>query len=906
MDRLPVIPWHALTPADALSRLGVSLADGLTEDEAARRLALGRPNRLDAVGTASWGTVLVRQFADVLIAILAVAAVLALLVGEISDAVTIVAILVLNGGLGFVQEWRAARVLEALRTMLTPRAIVRRGGRESQIDAAALVPGDLVVLAAGGCIPADLRLLETRELRVDESALTGESSSVAKGTTAVDETTPLAERSPMAWTGTVVTGGRALGLVAATGMETEFGRIARLTASVERETTPLQVQLAALGKQLGAAGLSVAAVVGLVGVLLGRDPLAMFMTGVSLAVAIVPEGLPAVVTVTLALGVRAMTRRRALLRRLQAAETLGAATVVCTDKTGTLTQNEMTVQRIELAAASIDVTGVGYSPAGELLSSGTPLDPTVWRDVTALLETGLVCNHARIVCEDGAWRHVGEPTEASLVAAARKAGVECGRDTIVMEVPFSSERKRMTVVTDGSNGRMAHVKGAPELIVSRATSVLEGGVARPMTTTDRARVEARQRALAEQGLRTLALARRRPASDEQLDANSLERELTLLGIVGIMDPPRPEVSSAIGLARTAGIRVIMITGDAPATAVAIGRQVGLEVARALTGPELETLDDAQLDDALQGEVVFARTTPEHKLRIMARLQAQGHVAAMTGDGVNDAPALKKADVGIAMGVRGTDVAKSAADVVLTDDNFASIVSAVEEGRRQYDNIRKFVRYLLSSNTAEVLAIVLNLGLGGSPILVPVQILWMNLVTDGVTAVALGLEPVEPDAMHRPPRRRDEPILGRTGLLVVLLLGGYMGLATLGLFESYIGSADPREIARAQTMAFTGIVVLEKVNVLNFRCLGSPVARIGFFTNPWLLVAVVGTLGLQVAAVYVPFLQGALHTVPLVWSDWLLMLTVAAPIFFLTESAKWWCGRRSSWPRAHEVAVGDEA
>jgi len=651
-------------------------------------------------------------------------------------------------------------------------------------------------------------------------------------------------------------------------MATEFGRIARLTRDIETEPTPLQRKLAVLGKQLGIISVAIAGVVALSGWLLGKPLLEMFLTGVSLAVAVVPEGLPAVVTITLALGVRAMVRRRALLRRLQAAEALGAATVVCTDKTGTLTQNEMTVRRIWLPAGAVQVTGTGYDPAGHFEVDGEKLDYQQRPDLLALLETGLICNHAHVEKTATGWHEAGEPTEAALVVAACKAWLSLpGEHQTLTEFSFNSTRKRMTVIERRPDGhRVAFVKGAPEVILERCTQILDGSKERSLLESDRAACIGAYTEMAGHGLRTLALARRTLPESVALDDAAVETDLTLLGIVGIIDPPRPEVPQAVRTARKAGIRVVMITGDAAATALAIAERIGLPAKIAITGHELNSLDNASLDALLSDAVLFARTTPEHKLRIVSLLQKHREIVAMTGDGVNDAPALKKADIGIAMGLRGTDVAKGAADMVLTDDNFASIIGAVEEGRRQYDNIQKFVRYLLSSNTGEVIAIFVNILLGGPLILLPVQILWMNLVTDGMTAVALGLEPAEKGVMQRPPRAAHEPVLDRVGLLMILLLGGYIGGATLWLFHHYLQGGHEQALGLAHTVAFTGIILLEKMNVFNFRSLQAPMTVVGLFSNPWVLGAWAATIGLQICAVYVPFLQEALHTVPLGWAD----------------------------------------
>lgn len=886
--------WHSLDAEAVITRFRTNSRHGLSTREAERRLQQHGPNTLETGRKVHWYAVLARQFVDALIFILLLAAAISVAVGEMADAVTIMVIVVLNGVLGFVQEWKAERAIEALQRMLAPHCKVVRDGHRQDIGAKSLVPGDIVLLEIGDRVPGDLRLVEALDLRLDESSLTGESESVSKGIDPVDKDAPLAERASVAWMGTAVTNGRTRGVVIATGMATEFGRIARLTQTIGREDTPLQRKLAVLGKQLGLFSIAISVAVGVTGWLLGKPLLDMFLTGISLAVAVVPEGLPAVVTITLALGVRAMVRRRALLRRLQAAETLGATTVICTDKTGTLTQNEMTVTHIWLPSGKLEVTGVGYDPKGHFQENNHKIDHRERPDLLALLETGLRCNHARIIKDDKGWCTIGEPTEAALVVAAYKAWLH-PEDTphTVSEFSFNSRRKRMTIIEHLPEAFIAHVKGAPEVILERCSRIWDNAGDREMTEADRRTAGEVYQSLAEQGLRTLAIARRRLPQGISLDEEHIEQELTLLGIVGIIDPPHLEVPEAIRLAHSAGIRVVMIAGDAPATALSIARSIGLRATKAISGRELNGMDDDGLRHLLQQDVLFARTTPEHKLRIVTVFKEMGQVVGMTGDGVNDAPALKKADIGIAMGLRGTDVAKGAADMILTDDNFASIIGAVEEGRRQYDNIQKFVRYLLSSNMGEVFAIFVNILLGGPLILLPVQILWMNLVTDGMTAVALGMEPVEKGIMQRPPRAVREPILNRGGILMILLLGGYMGAAALWLFHHYLVSGTGDAVPLAQTVAFTGIIVLEKMNVFNYRALHAPLSMIGFFSNPWVLLAWTFTIGLQVCAVYVPFLQKALHTVPLGWADWGLIFMIALPIFILTEAYKW-----LRWQRTH--------
>jgi len=879
------ITWHARPAANSVEQLGADSTRGLEPDEAGARLRRSGANRLETQARTTWVRVLLRQFGDVLIAILAVAAAVSFAIGEVLDACAILAILILNGLLGFLQEWRAERALAALQGMLSQRCTVLRGGKEREIDAESLVPGDIVTLASGDRVPADLRLLTSHSMKVDESALTGESVSVAKHPQEVPEECPVAQRTCMSWMGTVVTSGRGRGVVTATGMATEFGRIAELTRSVRRDMTPLQRRLSVLGRQLGLLALVISATVAATGWLLGRPALEMFMTAVSLAVAVVPEGLPAVVTVTLALGVRQMVRRRALPRRLQATETLGSATTILTDKTGTLTENEMTVSRIWLPGGEVHVLGSGYTPEGSFDADGVPVDPQGRSDLRALLEAGITCNHAGIEERDGSWKRIGEPTEAALVVAAMKADVSRAEGDLDAEFPFDSARKRMTVVLRGEGGRTAYLKGAPEVVLERCSRILDGETERELTPDGREQATAGFRDLARGGMRTLALARRHLEDDESTAGADIERQFTLLGLVGIIDPPRAEVPDAVARAMASGIQVIMLTGDAAETGLAIAERVGMPAEHAITGPELESMDDQDLLQQMQQATLFARTTPEHKLRVARLLKESGQVVGMTGDGVNDAPALKEADIGIAMGVRGTDVAREASDLVLMDDNFASIVNAVEEGRREYDNIRKFVRYLLSSNIGETIAIFITILLGLPLILLPVQILWINVVTDAVTAIALGLEPAEEDVMRRPPRRKSEPILDRAAMGSVLAYGGYIGLVSLALFIYILRRDGTQNLLLAQTVAFNAMVFLEQVNLLNHRALRSPIRAIGFFSNPWLLVALAATVLLQLAALYTPFLQRALHTTALGWGDWGLLVAAALPLFIVPEVLK---------------------
>ena len=880
--------WYAQKVSTVLKFFGTDPKKGLSRTEAAQRLTHYGPNRIRSVRKEKWQWILFRQFTDVLIIILLIAAAISFAIGEIGDAVTIMIIVVLNGILGFIQEFKAEKAIEALQKMLSLRCRVLREGEKVEIDSAELVPGDIVFLEIGDKIPADLRLIEAVNLKADESALTGESVASLKSAKAVPKKSTLGEQASMAWMGTNVVNGYAKGVVVATGMHTEFGKIAQMTSEVGDTQTPLQKKLAILGKKLGVFSVSIAAFVAIIGYLLGKDMMEMFLTGISLAVAVVPEGLPAVVTITLALGVKAMVRQKALLRRLQAAEALGSANVICTDKTGTLTQNQMTVQKIWLFNGTVEVTGSGYDPEGHFEINRKKIDYRERKDLLELLRTGLVCTHAGLSREKDEWKITGEPTEASLIVAAYKAWLSPDTgDRITTEFSFNSQRKRMSVIVREKEKSIAYVKGAPEVLLERSNYYFDGTKIEPLEKEQRKAFEEAYRELATNGLRTLALAKRVLPKGIKLDADEVENDLVLLGVVGIIDPPRPEVYDAIQTAKRAGIDVVMITGDAPLTAMAIAKEVGLDVRHAVTGSELESMDDIALRKKLKEGTLFARTTPADKLRIVRILQEDGSVTAMTGDGVNDAPALKKADIGIAMGMRGTDVAKGAADMILLDDNFASIINAVREGRRQYDNIKKFVTYLLSSNIGEVIAIFVNILLGGPLILLPVQILWMNLVTDGMTAVALGMEKAEKGTMHRPPRAKNETFLQTRGIVMILLLGGYIGGATLWIFHHYLASGLPetQAVALAQTAAFTAIIILEKMNVFNYRSLHAPMYTLGFFSNRWLIAAWTATISLQVAAVYVPFLQKALHTVPLGWEDWLLIFEVSLPIFIVTEIYK---------------------
>ncbi|MGB5864595.1 MAG: cation-transporting P-type ATPase, partial [Sulfitobacter sp.] len=813
---------------------------GLTSEQVVAARKIHGWNELPGVAQAGPLRVLLRQFTSFLVLILIVAAGVAFALGERVDAITIAFIVLLNAGLGFVQEWKAETALTALRAMLSPQAMVLRDSQEQVIPARDIVPGDMIILTPGSKIAADAVTLATVELRVDESVLTGESIPVSKD-----------KIDSKVFAGTSVTEGRAEARVTETAAQTEFGKIARLTGSVGSKTTNLQDKLGQLARQLGIAALVIAAGVAGLGLWAGRDLTEMVMTGLSLSVAMVPEGLPAVVTITLALGATAMVRQNALARRLQAVETLGAASVICTDKTGTLTENKMTATQVWTLTQTYHVTGTGYDPAGHIEADGMRVRAVDDPVLAAVLRVAMYCSHARLNHDGENWQVVGAPTEGALTTLAYKGWCDLPNERgLLAEIPFSSARKRMSVLYQSATETSVLTKGAPEQVLDVCTKVMTHAGVRPLSAEDHAGILNAYSELAAQGLRVIGFAQR-PTEQSQIS----EEGLTFLGLVGLIDPPRTEVREAIKLARAAGIKVVMITGDSPITAGAIADLLGLEVSGHLTGADLDALDETSLTDVLRSNVLFARTRPEQKMRIVSALQSQDQIVAMTGDGVNDAPALKQADIGISMGIRGTDVARDASDLVLLDDNFATIVTAINEGRRQFANVQKFVRYLLSSNAGEVIALVVNIAIGGPLVFLATQILWMNLVTDGVTAVALGLEKSEPDQMHRPPRQKDTAILGWGGIVTIIVLGTYTGLSSLWIFFHLMEAG----VELARTTAFTAMVVFEKVSVFAFRSLRLPGSRIGWLSNPFLLLALGVTLGAQVLAVYWGPLQVMLHT-----------------------------------------------
>ncbi len=893
-----VTAWHALPLTDLVDRLATDAARGLPAAEAARRLAEHGDNLLaEPPSPPRWKRFLA-QFREVVVWILLVAAAISAVVGDWPDAAVILAIVLVNAIIGFLQEERATQALAALQRIAAPLARVIRDGEVVPAPARCIVVGDLIRLEAGDRVPADGRLVESFGLRVQESTLTGESEPVEKRTTdAVPEIAALGERTASVHAGTVVAAGRGAAIVVATGMQTELGRIAMLLERSPAETTPLQRRLAELGRLMIGGCAVVVAVIVTLELSRGGGVGEILVRALSLAVAAVPEGLPAVVTVVLAIGVQRMVARNALVRRLPSVETLGSVTVICSDKTGTLTRNEMTVREAVTSGRHYRVTGVGYVPHGrfEPVEAGRPApesdpppEPRKDADLGLLLEIGLACNNATVQPgTDDTWRAIGDPTEAALVVAAMKAGFDpvAGREPTLYEFPFDSDRKRMSVVvrrSDGS-GRM-YTKGAPESVLDRCVAEQRGGDAVPLTTQRRGEILAAAAELAGRALRVLGLAWRPVPLSGMQDAE--EADLVFVGLVGMIDPPREEAQAAVRTCRTAGIRPVMITGDHPATAVAIGRELGLvaDGEQVVTGPELDALSEDVFAARVGDIAVYARASAEHKLRVVRAWQRRGDIVAMTGDGVNDAPAVQAADIGIAMGIAGTDVTKEASDMVLTDDNFASIVTAVEEGRGIYDNIQKFMHYLLSCNVGEVLTMFVAAVAGWPAPLAAIQILWLNLVTDGLPALALGLEPPEPDLMRRPPRPPHEPVITRARGLEILLHGVVMATVMIVAFL-VTWQGDDASLPAARTLAFCVAAFSQLLFALGCRSRRRTAIGLGFFRNPVLLAALVVSALLQIMIVMLPQTQPVFASGHMPLRSWLLAVGLSLVPVTIVELAK---------------------
>lgn len=806
-----------------------------------------------------------RQFADLVIWILIFAAAISRLAGDWLDAVVILAIVVLNGTLGFIQEARAERALTGLQKLASPHAKVIRGGRLGQVAAAEIVVGDLAVLETGDHVPADLRLVVSTGLRASEAVLTGESVPVDKDyRKVIPEQAPLAERVNMVYMGTSIVAGSGAGIVVATGVHTEMGNIAGMLQQ-QPAPTPLQRRLAELGRMLLVVVLTIVAIIFIVSVLRGGKLLDVFLLSVSLAVAAVPEGMPAVVTVALALGVQRMARRNALVRRLPSVETLGVVTVICSDKTGTLTRNEMTVREIIAGRKSYEVTGSGYAPLGRFLTIGSngtngqeEVDPLAMTDLHQLLIVGAMCNHAQVNADrenQGKWTVVGDPTEGALLVAALKAGENIsGRErSIIREIPFDSDRKAMSVVARMPEGTsIMSTKGAPEVVLAKCTHERANHELLPLDDDRRREILEAARHMAARALRVLGLAYKEDATGRDMDE---EKDLVFAGLVGMLDPPRDEAREAVARCRMAGIRPIMITGDHPETAIAIARDLGIAgvADRVVTGIELDKLSDIDLARRAEQMPVYARVTAQHKLRVVKAWRTKGHIVAMTGDGVNDAPALKAADIGVAMGITGTDVTKEASDMVLTDDHFATIVNAVEEGRTIFANIQKFVHYLLATNGGEVLLMFFAALVGWPTPLLAIQILWINLITDALPALALGVEPAEPDVMSRPPHPPREPVIDRIHAFRILCHGAL--IAAAAAIAYYVVLCRPAgNLPQARTAAFCTVAFAQLFFSFGCRSRRYTMPDLGFFSNRWLLGAIAISTVLQLAIVTVPFLR----------------------------------------------------
>lgn len=891
---IPAVPAPWSQDAETVARAyEVVVEDGLSGEEAAARLASVGPNQLaEPARRPAWRRFL-DQFRSVLILVLLGAALLAGLVGELKDTIVIAVVLLINATIGFVQEQRAERSLDALKKMLTPTTRVRRDGQVSVIDAAALVPGDVVLLEAGDRVPADGRLMVAVAAEVDESALTGESVPVVKGTEPIGGETevPLAERRSMVHMNTALTRGRAEFVVTATGMQTEVGAIAELLASGHEPPSPLQVQLNSVGKRLALIGGVAVTVYAVLALARGESLAELALRAVALAVATVPEGLPAVLALTLALGVQRMARRSAIVKRLASVETLGSATVVCTDKTGTLTLNQMTAREV-YAAGELIMLDRRDQPAGSAGSAGGAA--AAHRLPVELVEGAVLCNDAR-VGPDGL---VGDPTEKALLALAVRAGVQ--PDSVlaerprIAELPFDPGYKYMATfhaVRVGRPGRQVYVKGAADVLLARCARVFDGEGEEPLTPERRAVIEAQLTELAGRGLRVLAVTtavRDRPVErDDPAQLHGWVDDLTLLGLVGIADPPRPEARDAIALCRRAGVAVKMITGDHAATAAAIAAELGIE-GRVVTGAELDAMSEADLPEQVDEIGVFARVAPEHKVAIVAALTARGHVVAMTGDGVNDAAALRRAHIGIAMGVTGTEVTKEAATMILTDDNFATIVGAVREGRAIYDNVVKFVRFQLSTNMGAIFTFLGTAVLGLTAPLTAVQILWVNIIMDGPPAMALGVDPARRGIMEEPPRRASDRILSRSRIVRLLRVGVVMAAGTLAVL---VQASATWGIRVGLTMTFTTFVLFQVVNAVNARAERGTVFTCDLFTNRWLWLSLGAVVSLQVAAVHLPWLQAVFDTVPLSPSQWLICAAVASSVLIVEELIKLACRGR---------------
>ena len=918
--------WHSQTEQEIRAQLNIA-SNGLTTPDAKKRLTEYGPNELKKEKGKSPLKILAEQFTDILMIILLFAVALSIGVGlyqnsidEIIDAAIILIIVIASAALGFTQEYRSEKAVEALKKMTVPIASVLRDGKEVRIPAAELVPGDIILLYAGNKVPADARLIETFILKTDEASLTGESAPVQKSTQTLPEITQLNDRKNMVFTGTVVVYGKGKAIVTSTGMTTEYGKIAKMVQATPQRQTPLERRLASVGKWVGILALIVAISVGIIGIVVEQRPiLDMIIWSISLAVAAVPEALPAIVTGALAIGMYRMAKDSAIVKRLPAVETLGSTSVICSDKTGTMTKGEMTVRSLYVNEQTIKVTGIGYIPEGELQIDDKKITPD--NDVAMLLKVAVLCNDSGLKqdIKSGKWISIGDPTEGALVVAAQKAGVH--KETLdeaeprVNEVPFSSERKRMTTIHKKGIQQIAYMKGAPETVIERCNKILLNGKVQPFTKENQARHFKKTEGLSLQALRNLAFTYKELPDDTKF-TEAMEEDFVFVGIMSIIDPPRPEVKDAIAICKKAGIRVVMITGDHKLTAIAVGKELKLidentADHQVLTGQELEEMTDEQLVNVVERVVIYARVSPEHKMRIIKAWKQKDQVVAMTGDGVNDAPALKMSDIGISMGISGTEVSKESADMILADDNFVSIVKAVHEGREIFENIKKYLTYLLQCNIMEILVMLFAVVLvpflartlsPGADIgavnnaaiaLTAVQLLWMNLITDGLPAIALGVDPGDPDLMERKPRKPTESIFSKdvkTYLIGMPILMTVLLLSAFFLHQPWMGD---HQLLEARTQLLTAMIVMELAIALCMRSLKYQVFKVGIFKNKYLWYAILSSFALQLIILYVPGLQSIfdVHTPELI--DWGIAALFGAIVFTTVEISKWVTSSRNS-------------
>ncbi len=886
-------PWHNLTTRETFVYLASS-SDGLTSGEAQHRLEEYGFNELGDEDRISPWLLLLEQFKNILIIILLIAVVLSAFLGELTDAIVIFIIILFAAGLGFIQEYRAERAIQALKRMAAPLASVLRDEVETEVPSREVVPGDVIIIRTGDRVPADARIVESFNLRTDEAALTGESMPAEKINGMVEGDVGAGDRLNILFTGTAAVYGRGRAVVVSTGQHTEFGKIATMLNEVKEEKTPLQVNLDRMGKWIAIAALVLCFILAAMGVLRGHAPLEMLIWGVSLAVAAVPEALPAVVTISLALGVNRMVKRHALIRKLPAVETLGCTTIICSDKTGTMTQDQMTLKKIYVSGKMIDITGSGYEPRGDFHRDEKVLDHVNDADLQKMIKAANLCSDTRLVNVEGQWKIKGDPTEGAFVVAAIKAGIDidqvCSLYPRVGEIPFSSETKKMTAVYREPDGTIAYSNGAAEVILNSCEYVYMSGREVKLDKHEREKLHKTIHSMAGDALRVLATAYKRLPDDFTVD-ESVNTGMVLLGLGGMIDPPRPEVRDSIQTCVDAGIKTVMITGDHKVTAVAIARELGiLKEGLALTGSDLNSMSQAEFDARVEDIEVYARVSPEHKLRVVEALAKKGHVVAMTGDGINDAPALKKADIGVAMGIKGTDVTKESADMILTDDNFASIVAAVEEGRAIFSNIKKYLVYLLSCNIGEILLMAVAILFGpfiGIPAgvipLIAIQILFVNLATDGLPALALAVDPHSQDIMKDKPRPRSQNIFTGPVINYMIVAGSWTCIAPLCIFIWALTSGKP--LVEAQCMCFVTLIIIQFFNAYCCRSLERSVFNLGVKSNRWLHAAVASQVVLLGLVVYLPALQGPFNTFPLDWQDWVFSIASAASIIIVAEIYK---------------------